>query len=349
MENFSLSLKKEIFGYTNDNIQVDLYTLTNSNGISISITNYGGIIKSIFTPDKNDKFENIVIGFNEFKDYLLPNPHFGGIIGRYANRIKQGKLPIGNEVYNLTINEGKNHIHGGKVGFDRKIWKVKENTDLKNAVGIVLSYFSPDGEEGYPGNLDVVVSYTLNEENELIIDYFAKSDKDTHVNLTNHSYFNLCPGKDVLNHVIMIDADKCVVYDEELIPTGELKEVKGSHLDFTIPKSVCHVDNSFDGYDSCYCLNDTSMKSPAAKLYDPDSKRVLEVFTNQPGMQFYTGNKLNGTLVDSFGKSIEKYSGLCLETQHYSDSSNNLNFPTTILKVGKEYEYKSIFKFSRLN
>ena len=347
------TISKSAFGQTADGEAVDLYTLTNTNGIVVKITNYGGIVTSILTPDKNGKMEDIVLGFDSLPPYLVTHPYFGALVGRYGNRIAKGKFSIDGQEYDLAINNGVNHLHGGLKGFDKVVWTAEAIEGEE--VGLKLNYLSKDMEEGYPGNLDVEVIYTLSNDNELKIDYTATTDKKTMVNLTNHSYFNLTGGtkRDILGHELMLNADQFVPVNETLIPTGELAPVAGTPFDFTKPTAIgLRVNDEHQqiqyggGYDHCWVLNkggdDLNM---VGSVYEPTSGRFMEVFTTEPGVQFYCGNFLDGTLTGKGGVKYEHRYGLCLETEHYPDSPNQPDFPTTLLNPGETYQTTTVHKF----
>ncbi len=345
-----MNIGKEPFGRTGDGREVMLYTLHNDGDVTVKIITYGGIITSLQAPDKEGKTADLVLGFNTLEEYLGAHPYFGAIVGRYANRIAGGRFVLNGTEYKLAMNEGKCHLHGGNTGFDKVVWDAEE---LKNgkAVGVRLSYLSKDGEEGYPGNLEVTVTYQLNNENELVIEYEAVTDKPTIINLTNHSYFNLRGegSGDILGHEIMINADQYTVIDENLLPTGEIAPVKGSPLDFTEARPIgARIGELAGGYDHNYVLNKAQPDelSLAARVCDPESGRILEVFTTQPGMQFYTSNFLDGSLVGKSGRPYHKYAAFCLETQHFPDSPNQKHFPSTVLNPGATYRQKTIYKFS---
>ncbi len=331
-----------------DGKKISLYTLTNSNGTEVKITNYGGIVTSWVMPDKNGSKSSIVLGFDELQGYMAPPPYFGAIIGRYGNRIAKGKFKIDGKEYTLATNNDQNHLHGGNKGFDKVVWDV---APLKESdASITLSYLSKDGEEGYPGNLNVTVTYTLTNDDELNIEYNAETDKATPVNLTNHSYFNLTGdvSNTILNHSLMIDADKYTPVDATLIPTGELKDVAGTPFDFRQPKLIgAEIGKVDGGYDHNWVLNRSGGDlQKVATLSDSVSGRQVDVFTTEPGLQFYSGNFLDGTLKTSAGKVINKHTGLCLETQHYPDSPNRDNFPTTTLQPGQKYHTVTKYKAS---
>jgi len=338
-----------------DGTAVDIYTLTNANGIEAKITNYGGIIVSMKVPDKDGKLEDVVLGYDHLAGYLKKTPYFGCIVGRYCNRIANGKFSLPGVEYILAQNNGENHLHGGMKGFDKVVWdaeKVRHNDD----VGLKLTYLSKDGEEGYPGNLSVAVIYTLTNDNALTIDYSAITDKETVVNLTNHSYFNLadCGQEDILGHEMMINANRFTPIDEGLIPTGEIGNVRGTPLDFTRAMTIgARIDQEDQqltyglGYDHNYVLNNSDGNlTLAARVYEPKTKRVMEVYTKEPGMQFYSGNFLDGSITGKGGVVYQKRHGFCLETQHFPDSPNKPNFPSTALKPGEEYKTTTIYQFS---
>lgn len=347
-----IQMKKQAFGKTADKEAVDLYTLTNSKGMEVQITNFGGIIVSLKTPDRAGKTDDVVLGFESLDGYLKPHPFFGALVGRYANRIAKGVFKLNNTEYKLAQNNNGNHIHGGPRGFDKRVWKARERGDE-----LELTYLSKDGEEGYPGNLTVTVTYRLTEDNELRISYAATTDKDTILNLTNHSYFNLAGTNfgDVLAHEVMINADQFTPVDETLIPTGELAPVKGTPFDFTQRTAIgARINDQHPqivtgkGYDHNWVLNKRGGEtiSLAASVYEPTTGRVLEVHTSQPGMQFYTGNFLDGSITGKKGKVYARRNGFCLETQHFPDSPNKPQFPSVVLKPGQKYQETTVFKFS---
>ncbi len=341
----SMSITNESFG-TVDNKEVQLFTIKNPSGLTVKITNYGGIVTSILTPDKNGKFDNVVLGYEHLDGYLNDTPYFGAIVGRYANRIAKGKFTLDGKEYTLAINNGPNHLHGGLKGFDKVVWDAKTFSSADEA-GVKLSYLSKDGEEGYPGNLHVTIVYTITQKNELKIEYSATTDQPTPINLSHHSYFNLSgnSGKSILEHVLQIDADKYTVVDETLIPTGELRPVDRA-MDFRKPMPVgSRIDSVAGGYDHNYLLNNNGAFAKVAELFDPSSGRAMEVFTDEPGMQFYSGNFLDGSITGSGGITYHKHFGLCLETQHFPDSPNHPEFPNSILKPGDEYKQKTTYKF----
>jgi aldose 1-epimerase len=349
-------VRKEAFGKTRDGRPVDLYTLTNSNGMEVRVMTYGGIIVSMRVPDKNGKVADVVLGHDELDGYMPNPPYFGAIVGRYANRIANGTFTVDGVKYTLAKNDGPNTLHGGILGFNQKIW---EGAEFKNAkgVGVAFTYLSKDGEEAFPGNLKVKVSYTLTNKNQLILDYEATTDKATPINFSQHSYFNLAGAGtgDILGHDVMLNADRFTPVDKTLIPTGELRPVQGTPMDFTKPTAIgARINDTYEqlvlghGYDHNFVINRTDKDglTLAAKVHEPTSGRVLEVFTTEPGVQFYSGNFLDGTIVGKQGHAYKQRYGFCLETQHYPDSPNHPDFPSTILKPGATFHSETIFKFS---
>ena len=300
------------------------------------------------TADKNGKYEDIMLGFDKLQDYINnPSPYFGALIGRYANRIAKGKFKLDGKEYTLAQNNGVNHLHGGIKGFDKVVWNAEELKD-SNDVGLKLSYLSKDGEEGYPGNLKVSVTYKLTDNNELTINYEAETDKSTPVNLTYHGYFNLTAGKtDVLNHELMLNSDKYLIVNSSIIPTGEIANVTGTPFDFKtfhkIGERIAKVDG---GYDNCFVINNyNGSLQLAAKAYEPESGRTLEVWTTEPGIQFYSGNFLDGKITGKNNIVYKQHYGFSLETSHYPDAPNQPAFPSTILKPGIKYHHYTVFKF----
>ncbi|MBD1395677.1 galactose mutarotase [Pontibacter sp. JH31] len=343
----SMEIEKQPFGTAPDGQELHLYTLSNASGMTVKITNYGAIVTSIQTPDRAGNMGEIALGFDSVDGYVPNDPHFGGIVGRYANRIAKGKFTLDGRTYTLATNNAPNHLHGGITGFDRVVWQAEE-VPAENAIR--LTYLSRDGEEGYPGNLKAVVTYTLTDDNGLKIDYEATTDKATPVNLTNHSYFNLSAGKekDILNHVVMINADRFTATDETLIPTGELKSVEGTPYDFTSPTRVGDRIENLQGYgyDLNYVVrNEGKNLIHAATVADPGTGRVMEVYTTQPGIQFYTAYHLNGTLTGHSNTTYNRYAGLCLEAQHFPDSPNQESFPSSIIRPGEKYSETTVYKF----
>ena len=351
--NVDQEVLKEDFGTTPDGEKVEQYTLQNESGMEVKIITYGGRITSLTAPDAEGNYEDVVLGFNSLDQYLEDNPFFGALIGRFGNRIANGKFSLDGEEYTLAQNDGQNHLHGGEKGFDKVIWSVEE----AGAKMLRLSYISGDMEEGYPGRLETIVTYTLNDDNSLDVDYEATTDKKTVVNLTQHAYFNLSGdfSESILDHEIKINADQYLPVTENLIPTGELQDVENTPFDFREPKQVGEeIDAGNEqlkragGYDHNWVLNeqDSGMRF-AASAHHPESGRFMEVHTNEPGIQFYSGNFLDGTLPLQYGDgNYEKRSGFCLETQHYPDSPNQENFPSVVLEPGQTYTSKTSFKFS---
>jgi len=319
--------------------------------MEVKITNYGGIVTSIITPDKSGNLDDVVLGFDKLEDYLKnPFPYFGAIVGRCANRMAKARFEIDNTGYKLARNAGANHLHGGIKGFDKAIWKAEKWVNDKGAK-IMLSYSSPDMDEGYPGNLNLKVIYTLTENNEFCIDYIATTDKATPVNLTHHSYFNLSGMKDknILNHLLWIDSDKFTPTDKDYIPTGELKDFDGTALDFRKQKALGKdIELMEDGYDHNFVLNNQGEFAKVAELYEPKSGRRLVMFTTEPGLQLYTANAFDGKTVGKKERAYEKFAGICLEAQHFPNSPNQPNFPDVILRPGKEYKQRTIYKFTVL-
>lgn len=331
-----------------DGKEVFLYTLTNEKGTQVKISTYGGVVTSWVAPDKNGQKSSIVLGYDSLAGYLAKPPYFGALIGRYGNRIAKGKFTLNGTEYTLATNDGLNHLHGGNKGFDKVVWESSVENDSVPALS--LSYLSKDGEEGYPGNLQVNVLYTLTDDDELKIEYKATTDKPTVLNLTNHSYFNLTGdvANTILDHKLQVDADNYTPVDSTLIPTGQLAPVKGTPFDFTSAEKIgARIDSVKGGYDHNFALNskDSPLKK-VATLSDAVSGRQLEVYTTEPGLQFYTGNFLDGTLKTSDGKAININTALCLETQHFPDSPNQPNFPSTVLRPGQTFHSETVYKLS---
>ena len=338
-------ISKQAWGQANGQ-PVDLYTLRNASGTVVTITNYGGIVTSFLAKDKKDSVASIVVGFDSIGPYLQSPPYFGSIIGRYGNRIGAGKFSIGDKNYTLATNNGANHLHGGVVGFDKVIWTAAPVVD--SIPSLTLSYLSKDGEEGYPGNLQVTVTYSLTDDNGLRIQYEATTDQPTPVNLTNHSYFNLTGDtkETILNHQLQLNADAYTPVDNGLIPTGEIRQVAGTAFDFRSPMAIgSRIDSVEGGYDHNYVLNnaDGTLKK-VAHLSEPVSGRFLEVWTTEPGIQFYSGNFLDGKFINHTGTPVQLHTALCLETQHFPDSPNKKEFPSTILEPGNKYVTETVYK-----
>ena len=349
------TISKKYFGKTKNGKEVFLFTMQNKLGIDIIIMTYGGTITSWTAPDKKGNYRDIVLGYNTLTEYEAESPYFGALIGRYGNRIAQGKFTIDGDEYSLITNNGENHLHGGLKGFDKVVWDAKTIVNDSTA-SLELSYLSKDMEEGYPGNLQIKVIYTLNNKDELSVKYEAKTDKPTIVNFTQHSYFNLTGdfNQDILDHEIVINANSFLPVDNTLIPTGEFRDVEETPFDFKTPKAVGkHIINENTqlenglGYDHCWVLNDQDKGLRfVASAYEPVSGRLLEVYSDEPGIQFYSGNFLDGTLPNKSTGTYEYRTGFCLETQHYPDSPNQKHFPSVRLNPGELYESKTNFKFS---
>lgn len=330
--------------------KVYLFTLTNASGETVKITNYGGIITSWLTPDRQGKFSSVVVGFDSLSPYLAGTPYFGAIIGRYGNRIADGRFSIGDSSYRLALNNGKNHLHGGIQGFDKRVWEATVITGIHPA--LKLHYRSTDGEEGYPGTLDVSVTYTLTAHDGLEIAYEATTTRPTPVNLTNHSYFNLSGNvsTSILAHTLQIKAHRYTPVDSTLIPTGEMARVEQTPFDFLKPQSIGRrIHQVPGGYDHNFILDGTgTMQDAVATLVDSASGRKLEVFTTEPGLQFYSGNFLDGSIRANNGQLLQKHAALCLETQHFPNSPNEPAFPSTILFPGKKYQSLTRYKLSQM-
>jgi len=342
------------FGRTADGAQIDLFPLTNVSRVEMRTISYGAIIVSLRVPDRSGQLGDVVLGFDTFDEYVTKKPpYFGAIVGRYGNRIAKGRFTLDGKTYQLATNNGPNHLHGGVKGFDKLVWH-GEPFERDGNVGVVYSVTSPDGGEGYPGTLNARVTYTLSATNELTVDYEATTDKATPINLTQHSYFNLGGegSGDILGHVLTLDADRYTPVDAGLIPTGELAPVDGTPFDFRKPTAIsARIDANHQqiqygkGYDHNWVLNGDSGLRHAAKLEDPKSGRTLDVSTTEPGLQFYAGNFLDGTITGKAGHVYQHRGALCLETQHFPDSPNHANFPSTILRPGARYQSKTVFAF----
>ena len=345
------AVKREPFGKMPDGKPVQRFTLTNANGVELKAISYGGVITSLRVPDRTGKLDDIVLGFDTLDGYLKDHPFFGAIIGRYGNRIGKAQFSLDGKVYKLAANNGPNHLHGGTKGFDKVLWSVEPI----GSNGLAFTRTSPDGEEGYPGNLRMRVTYTLSDKNELIVEYHATTDKATPVNLTQHSYFNLAgqSSGDILGHELMLNADRYTPVDDTLIPTGELAAVAGTPFDFRKPTAIgARINNDNPqlkvgkGYDHNWVLNRKGAGLElAARVHEPKTGRTLEITTTEPGIQFYAGNFLDGTLTGKGGAVYKHRTGFCLETQHYPDSPNQPKFPTTTLKPGAEYRTRTVFTF----
>jgi aldose 1-epimerase len=344
-------VKRMLFGKTADGTAVDLFVLTNGK-ITAKVMTLGGIVTELHVPDRDGNLADVVLGFDKLESYLAGHPHFGAIAGRFANRIAKGRFTLDGKEYKLAVNNGPNSLHGGLKGFDKVVWKA-EDVSGPDGPAVKMSYLSPDGEEGYPGNLSVSVTYALTSDDALKIDYSAVTDNPTPVNLTNHSYFNLAgeASGPILGHELMLAADDYTAADETLIPTGEIKSVRGTPLDFTTPTAIGarfdQLSGDPKGYDHNYVIRHDA-RSPAltARVYEPKTGRVMEMFTTEPGVQFYTANFLDGKTKGKGGVAYKSYQAFCLEAQHFPDSVNHDNFPSTILRPGSTYKQTTIYKFS---
>ncbi|MTI41757.1 aldose epimerase family protein [Fulvivirga lutimaris] len=351
MEEPKATIEKSVFGTMPNGEEVHEFKLKNSQGMEMSVITYGGIIRTLTAPDKDGNYDDIVLGYDNLDGYLEATPYFGAIIGRFGNRIAKGKFSLDGEEYQLATNNDQNHLHGGVRGFDKVVW-ASEAVEGENSVGVKMTRVSPDMEEGYPGNLTVEVTYTLNNDNELIFDYKATTDKATIVNLTNHAYYNLAGGGDILGHELKLNASKYLPVDETLIPS-EVVSVEGTPFDFTDYKVIGKEINEENeqlknglGYDHCWVLDESDdALTFAASLVEPTSGRRMDIYTEEPGIQFYSGNFLNGTITGKNNTTYQFRSGLCLETQHYPDSPNKPEFPNVVLKPGETYSTKTLTKF----
>ena len=360
----TVSVTRASFGTLPDGREVSLFTLRNANGIEVRLIDYGGIVVSIVVPDRAGDFADITLGYENLEGYLTETPYFGALIGRYGNRIADGRFTLDGTEYELATNNDPNHLHGGDIGFDKVLWAA-EPIDSGDGVGVALSCESADGEEGYPGTLNVSVDYLLTGDDELVIEYRATTDKPTTVNLTHHSYFNLAGAGDILGHELLVNANRYTPVDATLIPTGELSAVSGTPFDFTTPTAIgARIDDADEqlafggGYDHNFVLDrpddgasvsvdgGLAELSLVARVVEPTSGRVLEVETTEPGLQFYSGNFLDGTIRGKGGQAYEHRSGFCLETQHFPDSPNQPGFPSTILRPGEQYHSKTVYRFS---
>ena len=350
------AISQTFFGKTARGEEVSLFTLTNACGMEVKITNFGGIITAINVADAAGQFADVALGFDALEPYLQDAPYFGALIGRFGNRLAGGKFTLGGETYQLDTNNGPNHLHGGVVGFDKVVWTPTTFVS-ETSVGLKLFYLSANGDQGYPGNLQVMVTYTLTNANEIWVDYHATTDQPTPINMTQHSYFNLAGEGDILAQEMMINADSITPINADLIPTGELMDVAGTPFDFRVPKLIGQDIGANDaqlhaglGYDHNFVLNKNAPKALtlAARAIEKSNGRVLEVYTEEPGIQFYSGNFLDGSLTGK-GRNYAYRTGFCLEPQHFPDSPNQPGFPNTILQPGDEYTTKTCFKFLTIN
>lgn len=351
-----MKIETSAFGVTQKGDCITQYTMTNADGFGLSVIDYGGIVTALMVPDRNGKLSNISLGYDNIAAYEAGNPYFGALIGRYGNRIAKGRFSIGENEYTLAQNNNSNHLHGGLKGFDKVIWKVESRVE-ENKAALVLTYTSEDGEEGYPGNLEVVVEYTIDQDNQWIIDYKAKTDKTTVVNLTQHTYFNFSGdfSQNILDHTLQLNTPFYLPVDQGLIPTGVLESVKETPFNFTQPKTMGeHIEEihpqllAGNGFDHCFAMSDWdgSLKKIAA-VHHEKSGRSMEVWTTEPGIQFYTGNFLDGTLPNPQGGFYNLRTGFCLETQHFPDSPNQSNFPSVILNPEETYQTQTIYRFNK--
>lgn len=347
-------IKREPFGKMPDGTPVELFTLTNKNGMSARITNYGGVVTALEIPDRNGNLTDVVLGFNSLEKYIEKSPHFGCLVGRYGNRIAKGKFKLDGKEYSLAVNNGPNHLHGGKVGFDKRVWE-PEIIEKENAVGLQLHYYSPDGEEGYPGNLDVLATYWLTDENELKLEFKAITDKKTILNLTHHSYFNLKGQGEgtILDHLVKFNADSIVPIDSTSIPLGGLMAVEGTPFDFRDFKPIGKDINAENqqiingsGYDHSFVIKGNYGELRlACTIKEPVSGRSMEVWTTEPAVQFYTSNFLDSSITGKNGKTYPERSAFCLEAQHFPDSPNHPEFPSTVLNPGETFHEMTVYKF----
>lgn len=345
-----MNVHTEPFGRTPEGEEVAIYTLTSSKGLRARITNFGAILVGITVPDRHGNLHDVALGYDNLEGYLEQTSYFGATVGRYANRIGRARFVLDGVEYKLTANEGPNQLHGGIRGFDKKLWKTEEVTAAEDQAWVRLSYRSPNGEEGYPGNLQAKVTYMLTNVDELRFMYEAETDKKTVVNLTNHSYWNLAGQGigNILGHELMLNATRFTIVDKDLIPTGALASVLDTPLDFMAPRPIgARLRQLGKGYDHNYVLSGKQgTLKQCARVYEPSSGRIMEVYTTEPGVQLYTGNHLNDSMTGKGGAPLRKYAGFCLETQHYPDSPNKPGFPSTVLEPGGKFSSLTVHKFS---
>jgi len=347
------SITKADFGKTTDGLPVELFTLQNGRGMEAKIATYGGLVTSLKVPDKNGQLGDVVLGYDNLNGYIKSSPYFGALIGRYGNRICKGHFTLNGQTYNLAANNGPNALHGGLKGFDKVVWSVKSAVVKADGPQLTMTYVSRDGEEGYPGNLSVTAVYTITRDNALRLDYTATTDKDTVVNLTQHSYFNLAGHGDILGHEVYLNADKFTPVDATLIPNGELRDVTGTPFDFRTPTTIGARVNASDeqikfggGYDHNWVINKKwGELSLMARVSESTSGRTLEVWSTEPGLQFYSGNFLDGSITGKGGWVYQYRNGFCMEPQHYPDSPNQPNFPSVVLHPGETYHNTIIYRF----
>lgn len=346
-----LRLEDGVFGRTADGVLIDFYKLSNQSGISIKLITHGASIVELWLPDRNGRANDVVLGFDSLNGYLGAHPFFGGTIGRFANRIAHGHFELDGQEYQLARNHGPHFLHGGRVGFDRRVW-LAESLPPEQGVGVRFAYVSQDGEEHFPGKLSVTVTFTLSADNEFTVQYVGESDRATPLNLTNHSYFNLAGSGDILGHTLSLNADNYTPVDSTLIPTGEIQSVEGTPLDFRTPFPIgsrIAEMKQVGGYDHNFVLNGLGgALRQAARVYDPLSGRQMEIWSTEPAIQFYAGVQLDGSVAGKGGSAYRKYGGLCLEPQHYPDSPNHPGFPSTILRPGERFYSETIYRFSAI-
>jgi len=345
-----MNAHKEPFGQTTDGQEVLLYTLTSSKGFRARITNFGATLVSLHVPDRDGSLGDVVLGFDTLEGYINQTAYLGSTVGRYGNRIAKGKFTLDGTEYTLATNNGPNHLHGGLQGFDKKVWETQEAVATEDDAWVKMTYLSPDGEEGYPGNLKCTVTYTLTNADELRISYEAETDKKTVLNLTNHSYWNLAGqgSGDILGHELMVNAEKFTLIDQELIPNGVIASVHDMPLDFTRPRTIgSRLRQTASGFDHNYVLAGAAGEMKlCAQVRDPGSGRVMEIHTTEPGVQLYTGNFLDGSIAGKGGATYDKHAAFCLETQHYPDSPNKPQFPSVVLEPGQTFTSQTVHKFS---
>lgn len=338
------------FGHTADNQAAQLFTLRSASGVEARVTNYGATLVSLLAPDRRGQRADVLLGFDTLDGYLGPHPYFGSLVGRFANRIARGQFSLDGQRYTLAVNNGPNHLHGGPGGFHTRLWQAEPDGE-----GLLLRLHSPDGDEGYPGVLSVEVRYSLSDEGALRIDYIATTDAHTVLNLTNHAYFNLAGAGDILGHELLLHADRVLPVDATQIPTGEYRPVAGTPFDFTRPTAIGariaaddeQLRGANGGYDHCWIFeHGGTLEQSVARVYEPGSGRILELRTTQPGVQFYSGNFLDGSLRGKQGHAYQKHSGFCLETQHFPDSPNQPGFPSAELRPGERYSHTTIYGFA---
>jgi len=345
-----MNAHKDPFGQTADGQEVFLYTLTSSKGFRARITNFGAALVSLHVPDRDGSLGDVVLGFDTLEGYINQTAYLGATIGRYGNRIGKAKFTLDGTEYSLAANNGPNHLHGGIKGFDKVVWETQEAVAAEDEAWVKMTYLSPDGEEGYPGNLKCTVTYTLTNADELRLSYEGETDKKTVVNLTNHSYWNLAGqgSGDILGHELMINAEKFTLIDQELIPNGVVASVHAMPLDFTRPRTIgSRIRQTASGFDHNYVLSGPAGEMKlCAQVREPGSGRVMEIHTTEPGVQLYTGNFLDGSIVGKEGKTYDKHAAFCLETQHHPDSPNKPQFPSVVLEPGQKYTSQTVHKFS---